>query len=704
MGLTSFIMIANDGDSPSVRTFVQDTEGKIDIPYMLYGTSNEIDKPAAYLEWREGKWHVDADTTLASTEILCRLIPSVYVTDDVSDAITWALRSHGRLFVNPSARTQLTHLKIDVAKIANKAVGLKESVSMNIRTKLQQFLEMSNGARLWGWKQRKNPKASAPVGPGSEDMNMGEESSVDRLRAALGEGGVFSRLQFPNQGRKNTSTANSKNKRVMRESTREHVKHGYEFHTRYQPSKRVGMARYSVEGGKYSSHHDKFADAAASHSKIRASHPHSYVVNNYTGKAYKHKSQNESMDEADRPRLSDHGYVTSGKLLPHKDHPKYTVYHGKTGKFDHFHKFSDAAKHHGETSRNDRRSFITNNRNGQVYRHKSQTEGVAESIKKGDKVRVTVKKVDDEWQAVVYVNGKYSEEQTYFSGGEDASYKQDATSTAADLRKRFAKMGAVVESEHNPNMNSFHGVTRSGKKIHYPIPKREKAITSGHLTNSYKPAAAHAKNHKGFTKYDPEDAAEFHRERADYHHGEHGKHTKSGNHILAHQHDHKGRVHRALLRAHTEMSQSRSVTEATVGADVLGLIGTTYKGVAVDAVAGNKLTTDPTTTADPVPCCYVSVPIPDGEAEDIQMGWKAHGGCLSYPMNNAYASPSGVATASVTFCDKAKAQAFVAWYNSQGYKDGRRKLWILHESAIRTIRVQGSAAPVSEAFRKFVEG
>ncbi len=46
--------------------------------------------------------------------------------------------------------------------------------------------------------------------------------------------------------------------------------------------------------------------------------------------------------------------------------------------------------------------------------------------------RVVVKKVDGEWQARVYVNGKFDEDKTYF-----AMDKQDAEATARDMRARM---------------------------------------------------------------------------------------------------------------------------------------------------------------------------------------------------------------------------------------------------------------------------
>ena len=49
--------------------------------------------------------------------------------------------------------------------------------------------------------------------------------------------------------------------------------------------------------------------------------------------------------------------------------------------------------------------------------------------------RVTVKKVDGEWQARVYLDGKWDEDKTYFTGGGSAEDKQDAEDTAKHMRQ-----------------------------------------------------------------------------------------------------------------------------------------------------------------------------------------------------------------------------------------------------------------------------
>lgn len=57
-----------------------------------------------------------------------------------------------------------------------------------------------------------------------------------------------------------------------------------------------------------------------------------------------------------------------------------------------------------------------------------------EKAKRAGDTRITVKKMGDEWVAAVYVGGKLDDKKTYYSGGGDASYKKDATVTAAKMR------------------------------------------------------------------------------------------------------------------------------------------------------------------------------------------------------------------------------------------------------------------------------
>ena len=59
----------------------------------------------------------------------------------------------------------------------------------------------------------------------------------------------------------------------------------------------------------------------------------------------------------------------------------------------------------------------------------------------GRKVRLTVKKKDDEWCVCVYVDGKYSESLTYYG-----SDRPDAVATQKAMRAEFKKKGAVMES------------------------------------------------------------------------------------------------------------------------------------------------------------------------------------------------------------------------------------------------------------------
>jgi hypothetical protein len=63
--------------------------------------------------------------------------------------------------------------------------------------------------------------------------------------------------------------------------------------------------------------------------------------------------------------------------------------------------------------------------------------GGAILVKEINDIRITVKKVNGEWQAVWYENNKRNEEKTYFTGGGDASHKADAIATKAEMEKRL---------------------------------------------------------------------------------------------------------------------------------------------------------------------------------------------------------------------------------------------------------------------------
>lgn len=765
MGVTSFIMIANDDNTP-IR--MPSHQKAIEVPYMLYGTSNEIDKPAAYLEWREGSWHVDADTTIASTEILCRLIPSVYVSKDIDAAITWALKSHGRLFINSSARARIIHLKVDVNKIASKAVGIKESASMDVKTKLRRFLEMSNGARLWGWKQRKNRNARPPVGPGSEDMDMGE-GTIDRLRAALREGGIFTRLCFPGQSATKTSRENKNGKqpKVVKEST-------------------------GPRGG-------KIIGKTSSGKPVYA--PHRALVFGKTP---------EDRHKAASTHLSRHTGFTS------KDHEDAAEIHRKESDRYHSKKergntvYGKMARAHGVAA----------------YHHKKQSGGLnhesvkESSVKKGDKVRVTVKKVDGEWQAQVYVNGKYSEGLTYFSGADDGDGKEDVTATAADMRKRFEKQGCVVEAAQKPavakpsrtsRMQSFLAKDRikaldreaakkrktneATKPVHvqhgyefhtrYQVGKNKigakYSVYGGRYASHFSTFANAVNHHETIRKEYPKSYIVNNSNGKAYVHKSQRPRESVGEAGMKIQPEHyktlvnalkavkaahpkispqsyaankigkdtakrfrwdalhaakfdveKGRswvndvLYKYMDDNHIDTALKKAVKDVwgvseSVGANVLGLIGATYKGVYTDAVGDNNASgadtdrnklqgkpgdtipapeTKAENTVPSAPCCYISVPVPDGSVDAIQLGWKAHNGCLSYPISNAY-TMNGVTSASVSFCDKNDARAFVSWFNDQGFKNKNRKLWIVTES-IRDIKVGVTESSLSTKARRFL--
>ena len=49
--------------------------------------------------------------------------------------------------------------------------------------------------------------------------------------------------------------------------------------------------------------------------------------------------------------------------------------------------------------------------------------------------RVTVKRIDGEWAAAFFEDGKLCHARTYFSGGEDAGYRADAEATAKKMRE-----------------------------------------------------------------------------------------------------------------------------------------------------------------------------------------------------------------------------------------------------------------------------
>lgn len=65
-----------------------------------------------------------------------------------------------------------------------------------------------------------------------------------------------------------------------------------------------------------------------------------------------------------------------------------------------------------------------------------------ETLQKG-KYQYVIKKQDDEWVAKCYVDGKYDEGKTYYSGGSDKSSKDDAIATAK------AELERVSESRLN---------------------------------------------------------------------------------------------------------------------------------------------------------------------------------------------------------------------------------------------------------------
>lgn len=70
--------------------------------------------------------------------------------------------------------------------------------------------------------------------------------------------------------------------------------------------------------------------------------------------------------------------------------------------------------------------------------------------------RITVKKEDGEWIAVVYRNGKRDEACTYYSGGDDAEAKDDAERTANAMRtneRSFTKMDVVPDNFIPLNIN-----------------------------------------------------------------------------------------------------------------------------------------------------------------------------------------------------------------------------------------------------------
>lgn len=60
-------------------------------------------------------------------------------------------------------------------------------------------------------------------------------------------------------------------------------------------------------------------------------------------------------------------------------------------------------------------------------------------------VRITVKKLGDEWAAVYYLNGRKDDARTYYSGGGDMGAKQDATATADVMRREAEQQGYMVE-------------------------------------------------------------------------------------------------------------------------------------------------------------------------------------------------------------------------------------------------------------------
>jgi hypothetical protein len=661
----------------------------------------------------------------------------------------------GRLFINASARSRIGHLKIDINKIAAKAIGIKESVSMDVKNKLRRFLEMSNGARLWGWKQRKNRNAKPPVGPGSEDMDMGE-GVVGRLRAALREGGIFTRLRFPGQSATKTSRTNGKQPKVVKED--------------------------AGSGGKTRS------------GKVIHADP-------------------------------EHDFHTATKNYTAKDHRDAARYHAKQASMHH-QAVKDIAPHHpGVSGVADRSRQQGRLHDYRAAEHKRAAKNpVKESAtKRGDKVRVTVKKVDGEWQAQVYVNGKYSEAASYFTSGDDASAKSDAINTAADMRKRFEKQGCVVEAAQKPapakpsrtsRMQSFLAKERikaldreaakkrktneATKPVHaqhgyefhtrYQVGKNKMGakytIHGGKYSSHFSTFANAVNHHETIRKEYPKSHIVNNSNGKAYIHksqrpresvGEAGmkiqpehyktlvnalKATKSAFPKLTPQYyvdnkigkDHAMRFRWDMLNIskfdgaskansakwvsdnlysymddnHIDTALKKAVKDVwgvseSVGGNgnVLGLVGATYKGVYTDPVGDNNASgadpdrnklqgkpgkpeadTKAENTVPSAPCCYVSVPVPDGSVDAIQLGWKAHNGCLSYPISNAYAS-NGVTSASVSFCDKDDAKAFVSWFNDQGFKAKSRKLWIVTES-IRDIKVGVTESDFGAKARRFL--
>lgn len=142
------------------------------IPSIIYGNKADRDWPSAWLDFRSGVWVIDGEDKTASTEIIGTVHPNVKEGKDPIALIEWAKSRFGRVYLSSAVRVRLAAQEVNLTSV----IGESHMSAAKLTDRIRIFTEkgMSVGARLWGWKQRKDKNAAPPVAPGKEDMDLGE--------------------------------------------------------------------------------------------------------------------------------------------------------------------------------------------------------------------------------------------------------------------------------------------------------------------------------------------------------------------------------------------------------------------------------------------------------------------------------------------------------------------------------------------------